>query len=1512
MSSSRMLRILFVFGLLFGATTSLQAQIASVLRRETADPLQTGYASWIRVTINIVGAPKTYLNDNFTGMEFRVDLNVDGDDNPGTVSGDVYTLRGSADIVTSPPGVPGGVNDDTIYLPIRNGATTPFPYDTNLRPQIWLIEGGGLGASSMGVSGPWVTIQYPSGYVKCDDAITPIIREAIYYDDGSGMSTAVTGSHMGNTTPFDGYIDRIDLIWSEPMNPSNVTVNDAIFGGLGSTIHSLETVGTWYMHASQWQRFTMWVRSSQPNTGITPIMTYTQSTSVSDRFREAPASQNQAYAGNHARGLIDRAGPAIISAHTKRAVRRQPLAAALASKRIEVLFSEPVLRGSVQTGDFQVITSATSPSTNDISSIISPTGSTSSNSIYEFQLTTDFVTANETGTIIYVSDQRVTDVVGNYNGISTAPTLPPLPAVSPGALIPITDGIFPIIVQAITRDAILPGHLVTGGFNGWGYLDYIEIIFDHDMNGSRLSTSGMTVTGEGILTISGTGVWVNSTTLRVPLTQTTPKVANTGVIPRVVYTNPGNPNGLVDSVSGGLVENLLASDVTVSSNNAQALQVLDQAGPAVVKALTAGTKRIRMVFSEKVNTSGWPTSPFLQDPPTFKWFVGISYFDISGTRIFFTGMSPARRDSVIYLNHTGLAWSKNDSGAINFRAQSLVYDLASSPNGNQQYDDDLSISAPTRALQGSDVKISRDNIAPILLRLETVDIDLDGKLDHYRFCFDDLSPIYPRRSFFPANWNITGYDGVKTGLQVDMSIYNSSYIYYQPSAINAFGDTVEALVSFSETTGLGPVLTPYGGDTGDVPDVVVANNLGFTDWADNPMLGLPTGLTLEKDKAGPAIVSAKTISCHDVEVFMSEDLQDGSVESYDFYLNMEPAANYFGAWPIKQATEVAPGKVLINTLPVYSGLGWDPKDEGVISFYGTEVVYDNLPVNQNGNWQTGWVDVVSNAASRFMVRPVAEGSQVRGVPFDFQVVAYDKYNQVDENFNSEINFASNLLADQLILPVGPQKLIEGIGYFRAKCFVSTNNLLIRVSVANPLYPVDSSTSDPISVIDPVIDQPDELVVHDVPNDQGGWVTLSWPFSNNHQGMGGTPVINYYEIFYRIDGDDSLHYYPQTINAYNPSGTGTTRMTVDIPMVTSDTTTFYVRAVWVPPVTSVKGGGTLASLASTTVGPVKIHTFGDPTLEGLSVVLGTTTGSVVSGAAMASGRAIDNIAPQAPARFTADKNGAAVQLHWAQVTRGVNEAPERPGAIKYEIYRHETKAYFDPASEGALLAVTADTSYFVNAGGLRQFFVIRATDTDNHSSWSRRVGKYGFTMASATKPRYNYLSLPLETSISNADELAQAVGSGVKVVLQVNPATNKFSTYYLPDLKFPVVPFALHTGMPVMVQVDQTVPAEWFYSGLVPTEESVQFELSRAFSASSNEIILPLDKPEITNANELASDVTGVTAVMKLDPAGTGAWQYWLPALNYGNPMTPFSIVPGEPVLIQVNKSAPAVWPSYAR
>jgi len=121
-------------------------------------------------------------------------------------------------------------------------------------------------------------------------------------------------------------------------------------------------------------------------------------------------------------------------------------------------------------------------------------------------------------------------------------------------------------------------------------------------------------------------------------------------------------------------------------------------------------------------------------------------------------------------------------------------------------------------------------------------------------------------------------------------------------------------------------------------------------------------------------------------------------------------------------------------------------------------------------------------------------------------------------------------------------------------------------------------------------------------------------------------------------------------------------------------------------------------------------------------------------------------------------------------------------------------------------------------------------------------------------------------------------------------------------------FTLKSGMPVLVSASPTAPTAWFYSGAVPATETVQFALVKGDKYMYNEIILPLDMTAITTADQLAQNIGGVEVVLKIDPATNAFTKFWLPGIKYGDN---FAIQPGEPVLINVNKNAPSVWPDYS-
>jgi len=300
--------------------------------------------------------------------------------------------------------------------------------------------------------------------------------------------------------------------------------------------------------------------------------------------------------------------------------------------------------------------------------------------------------------------------------------------------------------------------------------------------------------------------------------------------------------------------------------------------------------------------------------------------------------------------------------------------------------------------------------------------------------------------------------------------------------------------------------------------------------------------------------------------------------------------------------------------------------------------------------------------------------------------------------------------------------------------------------------------------------------------------------------------------------------------------------------------------------------------------------------------------LMSGTVMGSGRAVDNIPPKMPARFTADKSGVTVQLHWPKVTHGINNTPELFG-VQYEIYAHGANAYFNPDGEGELVMTTVDTSFSYNSSDLRKYFCVRAIDSDNKSAITNRVGKYGFIMSKPTLPTqtaYNYLSIPLRNSaITKASQVANLVG-GVVAVMKMDPATNRFSKVYIPGISRPRDDFEISIGMPVLVAVNNTATADWFMTGVVPDSGSIHFALNRDASGKYNEITLPLDKINIHNALELANAIGGIRALLKMDPSKNRFSKVYIPGIS--RPTDNFTIEPGEPLLINVTNTAPPMWP----
>ncbi len=548
--------------------------------------------------------------------------------------------------------------------------------------------------------------------------------------------------------------------------------------------------------------------------------------------------------------------------------------------------------------------------------------------------------------------------------------------------------------------------------------------------------------------------------------------------------------------------------------------------------------------------------------------------------------------------------------------------------------------------------------------------------------------------------------------------------------------------------------------------------------------------------------------------------------------------------------------------------------------------------------------MVDATASYFVVSLLyPEGNPFTGVPFDIKVTAKDSHGNTDVNFTVPVLFSAN--KQRVILPTGAQRLTNGEGVFQIVCNDTTSNLVITVYKATD--PGVTGSSAPITVQEAVIDAPNVLTVKDYKGadgrgDQGGVVTLIWDFSRNHPSIGTVNIIDYYQIYRVVEGE-LFHW--GTVQATDPRRSEADSVRVVVETYDNVISDFYVQAVKVPP--TFTGAASMAPEDDALpVPPGYVLAVPAKDEQGkLRVAAALAPGQLVSPLTKGTGGASDDIPPAAISDAAIRKISNQVKLFWPKVTKGIDGSAER-SRLTYRVYAHPTNPYFNVGDAGVtLLGTASDTFLVLNVDGLRRFYMVVAMDDNNMSGPSNRIGHYGFVLNKGETRKYNHLSLPLsDPSITDARSLAASIG-GVAAVYKLDSTTNAYTTYWLADVgigtNFPITP-----GMACLVNLKSDAPSTWFMVGAVPYPGSVRFKLSKTKTRTYNEISLPFERINLTNAAQLAASIGGVEALYRIDPATNAFTQYWLPAPGLG---TNFPISPGEPVLLLVNQSAPNVWPS---
>lgn len=254
--------------------------------------------------------------------------------------------------------------------------------------------------------------------------------------------------------------------------------------------------------------------------------------------------------------------------------------------------------------------------------------------------------------------------------------------------------------------------------------------------------------------------------------------------------------------------------------------------------------------------------------------------------------------------------------------------------------------------------------------------------------------------------------------------------------------------------------------------------------------------------------------------------------------------------------------------------------------------------------------------------------------------------------------------------------------------------------------------------------------------------------------------------------------------------------------------------------------------------------------------------------------------------------------------------ESVGAVAYELFR-DTDPYFMPTGSPLIsqTALSYDDPGALGDADDNHAYVVKAVSASGlRSAPSNRVGEFETALSAGDvggDRRYNLVGMPVVTDVvTDAASLADRVGAGVYNVLRYVAPTQGIE-FWLPGLEIGTN-FSLATGDTAYLHLDENAPARLALTGGIPAQGSVQQALTPAdpgASCSYNFITLPLDRDDLTTAEELAADVGGVYLVLRYD-APTQGITFRVVGLAGEN----FAVHPGRPYVLCLTESAPTSWP----
>lgn len=179
-------------------------------------------------------------------------------------------------------------------------------------------------------------------------------------------------------------------------------------------------------------------------------------------------------------------------------------------------------------------------------------------------------------------------------------------------------------------------------------------------------------------------------------------------------------------------------------------------------------------------------------------------------------------------------------------------------------------------------------------------------------------------------------------------------------------------------------------------------------------------------------------------------------------------------------------------------------------------------------------------------------------------------------------------------------------------------------------------------------------------------------------------------------------------------------------------------------------------------------------------------------------------------------------------------------------------------------------------------------------------------------KVNVVAMPLDAAAQfaaagkgfDADGLATAVGGGVTQVLTWNAATDSYRTWY-PQMD-EGDNFLLSVGGVYRLVLDGEAPGVLSLVGDVPEQGSIHFALTRPTGSGCvvNDISLPLDRADITDARMLADAIGNVQQVLEWNASTQSYRTYW-PADDEGDN---FMLRIGYPYRLCLAAGGAVSWP----